>query len=73
MLRKTARFRQTPLQAPIRRAVSCCQESERAQVSLKESEGRFAQQLMLTLRANMDGLKRRAKVKGKAKASAAAA
>jgi hypothetical protein len=39
------------------------------QVGRKEMEGRFAEQLLLTLRANMDGLKKRAKVKTSVKAS----
>jgi hypothetical protein len=45
------------------------EEMATLQVGRKEMEGRFAEQLMLMLRANMDGLKKRAKVKTNAKAS----
>lgn len=40
----------------------------RVQVDLKVSQGRFLQQLQITMRANMDGLKKRAKLKSRAKA-----
>lgn len=38
------------------------------QVDLKELQGRFLQQLQIMMRANMDGLKKRVRAKGKAKA-----
>lgn len=47
--------------------IYCQQQSGAVQVGRKEVQGKFAQQLQLTLRANMDGLKKRVKTKPSAK------
>lgn len=46
------------------RQLSCCCL---LQIDQKELQGRFLQQLQIMMRANMDGLKKRVRTKGKGK------
>jgi 23S rRNA maturation mini-RNase III len=56
--------------SPKARSTRCnARRALHVQVARKDAQGRFLQQLQLTLRANMDGLKKRAKV-SKAKKAA---